>query len=112
LIRKNVKDNEKGIDLHIDIQIVDMNTCKPIPGVALDMWQANSTGVYSGVVIPFGNGVGNDKGNQNNQALRGIQVSDKNGALQFDTIVPGHYGGRTHHIHGRYPKSVAREIEE
>jgi hypothetical protein len=35
----------------------------------------------------------------NNQALRGFQMSDKDGAVEFETIVPGHYQGRAHHIH-------------
>jgi protocatechuate 3,4-dioxygenase beta subunit len=77
-----------------------MNNCAPIPNVAVDLWHANATGVYSGIVM-FGNGQPTDKSNQNNRALRGIQISDKNGALQFTTIVPGHYPGRTHHIHSR-----------
>lgn len=31
--------------------------------------------------------------------LRGIQITDKTGAVQFDTIFPGFYMGRTNHIH-------------
>jgi protocatechuate 3,4-dioxygenase beta subunit len=41
-----------------------------------------------------------DEANQNNKALRGIQISDKDGAVEFETIIPGHYMGRTNHIHG------------
>jgi hypothetical protein len=43
LIRKNVKQNETGVDLHLDIQMVDMNTCSPMPGVAVEMWSSNAT---------------------------------------------------------------------
>jgi len=99
-VRKDITEGQKGIPLHLDIQIVDMNNCSPIPGVALDLWHANATGVYSGVAM-FGNGNINDKSNLNNKALRGIQVSGKNGEVQYETIVPGHYMGRTHHIHGK-----------
>jgi hypothetical protein len=35
----------------------------------------------------------------NNQALRGFQISDASGAVEFETIIPGHYAGRAHHIH-------------
>ena len=31
--------------------------------------------------------------------LRGVQKSDKDGAVQFETLFPGHYIGRTTHIH-------------
>jgi protocatechuate 3,4-dioxygenase beta subunit len=43
VIRKNVKDGQGGIDLHLDIQVIDMATCAPMPGVAVEMWSANAT---------------------------------------------------------------------
>jgi len=43
IIRKNVKDNEKGVDLHLDIQIVDINTCTPLREQAVEIWSANAT---------------------------------------------------------------------
>lgn len=43
IIRKNVKDNEKGVDLHLDIQIVDINTCTPLKDLAVEIWSANAT---------------------------------------------------------------------
>src|SRR5206468_12278161 len=36
---------------------------------------------------------------RNQKFLRGYQVSDSNGAVEFLTIYPGWYGGRTVHIH-------------
>jgi protocatechuate 3,4-dioxygenase beta subunit len=100
LIRKNVIEKEKGVVMHLDIQVVDINTCTPIPKAAVEIWSANATGVYSGIV-GFGNGNRLDTSNQNNKALRGIQITDKAGAVQFETIVPGAYMGRTAHIHSR-----------
>jgi protocatechuate 3,4-dioxygenase beta subunit len=96
MIRKTVKDNEKGVDLHLDIQVIDMGSCSPLSGLAVEMWSCNATGTYSGVV-DFMNG--GSKSNLTNQALRGFQISDKDGAVGFETIVPGHYTGRAHHIH-------------
>lgn len=96
-VRKNIKEKETGLDLHLDIQIVDMATCKPIPQLAVDIWSCNATGVYSGIA-GYGNGNNADKSNANNKALRGIQMSGADGAVQFETVVPGHYQGRTHHI--------------
>jgi hypothetical protein len=58
-----------------------------------------SQGVYSGVLDFLDM---NNKANINNRALRGVQVTDKGGAVQFETIIPGHYLGRTNHIHGKY----------
>lgn len=60
---------------------------------------ANSTGVYGGVVAPEnGNGNG-DPDNLKNSWLRGVQKSDEDGVVQFRTIFPGHYIGRTNHLH-------------
>lgn len=78
----------------LDIQIIDVNTCEPVPQAYLEMWHCNATGVYSGVVAQ-GNGVGeDDESNLQNTALRGIQQSDENGVVVFQTIFPGHYTGR------------------
>ena len=52
-------------------------------------------------MVAQGNGNSNDTTNLDNTALRGIQFSDENGVLQFTGVYPGHYDGRSHHIHGR-----------
>ncbi|CAK9782635.1 aromatic compound dioxygenase [Cutaneotrichosporon oleaginosum] len=97
-LRDNVTDGQAGVPLTVDIQIIDTNTCQPLPNVALDFWHCNSTGVYSGVVAN-GNGNFADKANINATFLRGIQATDSDGVVQFHTIFPGHYTGRATHIH-------------
>lgn len=56
----------------------------------VDVWHANATGVYSGVV---------DGAGLNTTFLRGVQISDIEGVANFDTLFPGHYLGRVNHIH-------------
>ncbi|KAK3899841.1 Intradiol ring-cleavage dioxygenase [Staphylotrichum tortipilum] len=97
-IRKDVTETQQGVPLAVDIQVVDMVTCDPIPGAYLEIWHCNATGIYGGVVAG-GNGNNQDKSNLNNTMLRGAQKTDKDGAVQFHTIFPGHYTGRTTHIH-------------
>ncbi|KAM7194154.1 Intradiol ring-cleavage dioxygenase [Naviculisporaceae sp. PSN 640] len=98
-IRQDITDNENGVPLAVDIQVIDMDTCEPIPNIYLEIWHCNSTGVYGGVVAQ-GNGNGAaDPANLNNTMLRGAQKTDKDGAVQFHTLFPGHYIGRTTHIH-------------
>lgn len=84
--------------LHLDIQVIDVNTCEPVPSVYLELWHCNSTGVYSGVVAS-GNGDSSDETNLDNTFLRGISQADDSGVVQFDTLFPGHYTGRATHIH-------------
>lgn len=45
-IRDDLIDDESGVPLHLHAQFIDVNTCKPIPDLYMDVWNANSTGVY------------------------------------------------------------------
>lgn len=96
-IRTDIREDEPGVDLYLDIQVIDVNTCDTVSGVYIDLWHANSTGVYSGVVAT-GNGDGSES-NLNNTALRGVYPTDDNGVVQFITKFPGWYTGRATHIH-------------
>ncbi|KAF9693759.1 hypothetical protein EKO04_008171 [Ascochyta lentis] len=98
LIREDITEDQEGVPLHLDIQVIDVNTCEPVPSVYLELWHCNSTGVYSGVVSS-GNGDSSDETNLDNTFLRGISQADESGVVQFDTLFPGHYIGRATHIH-------------
>ncbi|MFG2405101.1 carbohydrate-binding protein [Streptomyces brevispora] len=57
--------------------------CRPIPGVLLDFWQADTNGGYD----------------MSGFAFRGHQFTDASGAFTLSTVVAGLYPGRTRHIH-------------
>ncbi|KAF1353011.1 extracellular dioxygenase-like protein [Lizonia empirigonia] len=97
-VRQDITDGNPGVPLTFDVQVIDTRTCEPVLQVALEAWHCNSTGVYGGVVAG-GKGNTADTSNLNNIMFRGIQFSNENGILQFDTTFPGHYTGRTTHIH-------------
>jgi len=98
LIRSDISEDQIGVPLYLDIQLVDTSNCLPVPAVFMDIWHCNSTGVYSGVTAKS-NGNGNDTSNLEATFLRGIQQTDVNGVAQFESIFPGHYTGRATHIH-------------
>uniref|UniRef100_A0A060TC21 ARAD1B19448p n=1 Tax=Blastobotrys adeninivorans TaxID=409370 RepID=A0A060TC21_BLAAD len=98
LIRSDVRDGEPGVPTIMDAQFINIETCEPIEGLFWDVWNCNSTGVYSGVQSSA-NGNGDDASNLNNTALRGIQKTDADGVAQFKSIFPGHYSGRATHVH-------------
>ena len=52
-IRSNVKEDlySDGVDLYLEVQYIDINTCEPVPNVWVDIWNANATGVYSGISL-------------------------------------------------------------
>ncbi|MFN0111685.1 MAG: hypothetical protein ACKVZH_22730 [Blastocatellia bacterium] len=74
-------------------RVTGTNTCTPLVGAWFDIWHTDALGAYSDV---------NGQGNPNNlgqKFLRGYQVTDANGSVEFTTIYPGWYQGRTVHIH-------------
>jgi protocatechuate 3,4-dioxygenase beta subunit len=58
-------------------------SCRPLPGILVDLWQADDHGEYD------------NKGFR----LRGHVFTDDAGRYAFRTIVPGLYPGRTRHYH-------------
>ncbi|RWA08101.1 hypothetical protein EKO27_g7016 [Xylaria grammica] len=96
-IRQNIVEEEEGVPLTLDIAIYDVDTCDPISDAWVEIWHCNSTGVYSGVAS--GGDYSDAPENLDTTFLRGFQQSDRDGAISFDTIYPGHYSGRTQHIH-------------
>ncbi|OCK85613.1 aromatic compound dioxygenase [Lepidopterella palustris CBS 459.81] len=93
LIRSNITENQPGIPVHLEMQFIDVNSCEPVPNLLVDIWAANSTGVYSGIDTSSG------QGGLNTTYLRGVQPTSSDGVAEFDTIFPGHYAGRAIHNH-------------
>jgi protocatechuate 3,4-dioxygenase beta subunit len=66
----------------------------PIANAKIEIWHADEAGSYK----PNGNGPVT-KYTAEQLALRGYVVSGTNGYYEFNSINPGHYQGRTRHIH-------------
>ncbi|KAL2277471.1 hypothetical protein FJTKL_15388 [Diaporthe vaccinii] len=92
-IRSDITEGQAGVPMHLELQLVDMNTCEAIPDVLADIWHCNSTGVYSGIDTSQG------EGGLNSTFLRGVQIADSEGVTSFDTLFPGHYDDRVTHLH-------------
>ena len=78
--------------LKINVSRVNGGTCLPLTGAYVDIWHCDAIGSYSDV-----RDAGFDTRGQ--RYLRGYQVTDGNGAVEFMTIYPGWYSGRAVHIH-------------
>jgi protocatechuate 3,4-dioxygenase beta subunit len=78
--------------LKINVSRVTGSTCAPLTGAYVDIWHCDAIGSYSDV---------RDGGfdTRGQRYLRGYQVTDSNGAVEFLTIYPGWYSGRAVHIH-------------
>jgi len=81
-----------GLPLHLQlgVYVVSGDTCAPLAGARVDVWHADAAGVYSDEQV---------LNSQGETFLRGYQITDQNGAVEFQTIYPGWYPGRTVHIH-------------
>jgi protocatechuate 3,4-dioxygenase beta subunit len=86
---------KEGVPLRLNLTVssVEGAACTPLVGALVDMWHCDALGVYSDV---SGAGQPDTTGQK---FLRGYQITDENGQVEFQTIYPGWYSGRTIHIH-------------
>ncbi len=91
-VRSDIVLGQAGLPMDLTITIINSITCKPIRGAAVDIWQCNGYGIYSDI---------SSESTLGKTYLRGVQFTDKHGRVKFRTIFPGHYAGRTTHIHAR-----------
>jgi len=89
-VRRNITEGKPGAPLLLRLTVVDVSSCKPIKGAAVDVWHADAGGLYSEEAALSTAG---------QTFLRGIQRTDAKGLSIFRTIYPGWYMGRTVHIH-------------
>jgi protocatechuate 3,4-dioxygenase beta subunit len=87
-IRSDIREDRQGVTLRLAIRVRDAETCEPIRNAVVDIWQSDAEGHYSGI-------------DDNETFLRGAQVTNSSGIVEFLTIYPGWYQGRTVHIHAK-----------
>jgi protocatechuate 3,4-dioxygenase beta subunit len=88
-IRSDIREDRKGTLLRLALRVRDAGSCQPIDNAVVDIWHCDAMGSYSGV---DGNG---------GTYLRGAQVTNADGIVEFKTIYPGWYPTRTPHIHAK-----------
>ena len=84
-VRGDITDGKAGVPMRLEITVVDVTGCKPVPNAAVDVWHADALGAYSD--------------SSSGLFLRGIQVSGADGVARFTSIYPGWYPSRTNHVH-------------
>lgn len=87
---------QEGVPLQLNLKVYVASpfdgSCVPLAGTYVDVWHCDYRGVYSDVTDPGFNTKGQ-------KFLRGYQVTDSTGGVQFSTVYPGWYSGRAVHIH-------------
>ena len=89
--------DEPGDPIVIAGRVIDAETCKPIKGATVDVWQANAAGRYD-------NDDPKHPPDPDKFHLRGQMKTDKDGRYRFSTVLPANYSGggvgmRAKHIH-------------
>jgi protocatechuate 3,4-dioxygenase beta subunit len=99
LLRSDITSGMPGAPLQLALQVVRAGDCATLANARVDVWQADALGLYSGYAKQSGvGGIATERA-IGQQYLRGTQVTDSGGNVQFRTIFPSWYGGRTPHVH-------------
>ncbi|HEX6390083.1 MAG TPA: intradiol ring-cleavage dioxygenase, partial [Solirubrobacteraceae bacterium] len=103
-IRGDITEDREGTRLRVALRVRDAESCEPIENAVVDIWHCDATGLYSGFEsASTGAGPGGGGGGRTDDEtyLRGAQATNEDGIVQFRTIYPGWYRGRTVHIHAK-----------
>jgi protocatechuate 3,4-dioxygenase beta subunit len=103
--RRVIVEDRPGVALRLGLRLLDADSQPLIEG-GVEVWHCDALGRYSGFPPPL------DEGEPVSEAtaprgvylpdqsfLRGRQTTDETGTVEFHTIYPGWYPGRTVHIH-------------
>lgn len=96
LLRRDVTEDRSGVPLRVGAQVVDEH-CEPVEGAILEIWHCDVDGDYSAYL----DGESEDDAGPGTTFLRGYQETNADGIVEFHTIFPGWYTGRSVHIHAR-----------
>ena len=86
--RRDITEGRAGLPLRVGVQVVD-ESCVPIPGATVEIWHCDIDGDYSA----YADGYTDDDGGEGTTFLRGSQVANADGIVEFLTVYPGWYAG-------------------
>lgn len=100
--RQDVREDRTGARHDLKIKIIGLENCEPMQNIRVNIWHCDKDGLYSGYQTETGK-----------TYLRGYQITDANGEVNFITVFPGWYTGRICHIHFQaYVSSVYAAISQ
>ncbi|GLB35799.1 hypothetical protein LshimejAT787_0300870 [Lyophyllum shimeji] len=79
-VRQDLTEGQVGVPLTLDIGVLDVTTCQPLPNVMVEIWSPNALGNYGATF------------------LCGAFPSSSAGIAEFQTIFPGHTSYGANHI--------------
>lgn len=103
-LRRDVVQDRDGVPLQLGVRLAGADTTQ-VQDAMVEIWHCDALGRYSGFPPPDNSAVVSAESAPRGQYLpdqtflRGRQQSDEAGMVEFRTIYPGWYPGRTVHIH-------------
>ncbi len=49
LVRSDIREGKSGVPLDLRLLVLDVRTCRPLVGAAVDIWHCDAAGTYSGL---------------------------------------------------------------
>lgn len=103
-VRRDIVEDREGVAVRLGIRLAHDDGATPLQHAAVEIWQCDALGRYSGFPPPVPSAVTAQSAPRvaylpDQTFLRGRQTSDLAGMVEFRTIYPGWYPGRTVHIH-------------
>ena len=93
-IRSDIREDRQGTPLRLALRVRNAEGCEPLPDAVVEVWHCDAAGSYSGFDSAAGGAADTTE-----TFLRGAQVTNAGGIVEFRTIYPGWYPGRTIHVH-------------
>ena len=103
-LRRDIVEDREGVALQLGIRLAGEDAA-PVHDASIEIWQCDALGRYSGFPPPEDSTVVSAASAPRGEYLpdqtflRGRQTTDEAGMVEFRTIYPGWYPGRTVHIH-------------
>ena len=88
--RQDITEGRPGIRVIQRMRVVGVDNCQPMPNLRVNLWACDVNGDYSGYSA---------FGSEGQTYMRGYQITDDNGDVEFISILPGWYPGRVVHMH-------------
>ncbi len=95
--RKDISEGFTGLPMRLALRVVD-EACNPLVGANVKVWQTHVGGGYSGDT-PNNASCLKKESDAAVHCFRGVQTTDANGRVDFDSCFPGWYPGRAIHVH-------------
>lgn len=116
LLRRNISEGHPGAALRLRFKVVRVDGCRPIDGAVVEIWHCDAEGAYSSYPsyppdeFPMVDPDGYYEPENDERFCRGVQFTDSEGFVEFETIVPGWYTPRTPHVHVRVSMPGSAEV--